>query len=92
MGLGKRFADVSMSKIYLLENRLSGALKPVTPRREFVNRLGQRIHAGDRPTFVTNVTNWSVVALWVAGMASVAVILAVVGRLLYIDAEKKRSA
>ncbi len=92
MGMGKRFADVSMSKIHSLENRLSGTLKPVAPRREFVNRLGQRIHAGDRPTFVTNVTNWSVVALWVAGMAFLEVVLAVVGRLLYVNSEKKRSA
>ena len=82
MGMGKRFADASMAKISSLENRLSGTLKPVAPRKEFINGLGQRIQAGSRPTFVNPVANWHLFALLVAGLVSLAVFLAMVARAL----------
>jgi len=92
MGMGKRFSDASIAKIASLENRLSGALKPVAPRREFVHGLGQRIQAGYRPTFVDKVVNWHIYALVVAGMVSVAVFLALIVRALVDLAGKKRIA
>ncbi len=51
----KRFSEPSMAKIASLENRLSGALKPVAPRKEFVYGLAQRIQSTQRPTFVDRV-------------------------------------
>jgi hypothetical protein len=92
MGMGKKLADASMAKISSLENRLSGTLKPVAPRREFVNGLGQRILAGSRTSLVNHVANWHILAMLVAGFLSLAVFLAMVTRALLVLYGKKRTA
>jgi hypothetical protein len=92
MGMGKRYVDISLAKISSMENRLSGTLKPVMPRKEFVNRLGQHIQTGYRPTFVNNVTNWHIYALLVAGMVSIAVFLAMIVRGLLENTNRERTA
>jgi len=90
MGMGKKLADAS-AKILSLENRLSGTLKPVAPRREFVNGLGQRIQAGSRASLVNQVANWHILAMLVAGFLSLAVFLAMVTRALLMLYGKKRT-
>ncbi len=90
MGLGKRLVEIPVAKIASLENRLSGVLKPVAPRQEFINRLGQHMHTGSRPTLVNNVANWHIIALMVAGLASVVVGTAMIARALVANAQKKR--
>jgi len=92
MGMGKRFADASMAKISSLENRLSGLLRPVAPRKEFIHGLGHRIQSGNRATLVNHVANWHVLAMLLAGMVSLAVFLAMVARALVSLVGKKRAA
>jgi hypothetical protein len=92
MGIGKKIADASMAKINLLENRLSGALKPIAPRREFVDGLGQRIQTGKQVAFVTHITDWYILAMLIAGLASLAVFLAMLARALLALSGKKRTA
>ena len=77
MGIGKNLADATLARISSLENRLSGTLKPVAPRQEFVHGLGQRIQAGNQTSFVHTVANWPILALLIAGFVSLAVLLAV---------------
>lgn len=92
MGIGKRFADASMARISSLENRLSGLLKPIAPRKEFIHGLGHRIQSGNRATLVNHVANWRILALLIAGMVSLAVFLAMVARALVLLGGKKRAA
>ena len=92
MGKGKNFADASMAKISSMENRLSGTLKPVAPRQEFVHGLGQRIQAGNRTAFVNTIANWHILAMLIAGFVSLAVLLAMVTRALLALSGKKRAA
>ena len=92
MGTGKKLVDASIAKISSMENRLSGTLKPVTPRREFVHGLGQRIQAGSRIALVNYVANWHILALLIAGFVSLAVLLAMVARALLALSGKKRTA
>jgi len=92
MGMGKRFADASMATITSLENRLSGTLKPITPRQEFIHGLGQRIQAGNRTALVNHVPNWHILAMMIAGLVSLAVFLAMVARALLTLFGKKRTA
>ncbi len=92
MGMGKRFADASMAKISSVEKRLSGLLKPIAPRKEFIRGLGHRIQSGTRATFVNHVSNWHIIAMLVAGMVSLAVFLAMVGRMLVSLLGKKHAA
>ena len=91
MGMGKKLADASMAKISSLEDRLSGTLKPVAPRREFVHGLGQRIQSGNRTVLLNPVSNWHVVALLIAGFVSLAVFLAMVARALVSLSGKRRT-
>ncbi len=92
MGIGKRFSDASIAKIASLENRLSGALKPVTPRQEFVHGLRQSIQRGGRPTFVDQVARWHLYALLAAAAVSMAVFLAFIVRALVEAIGKKGHA
>ena len=91
MGLGKKLADASMAKINSLESRLSGTLKPIAPRREFVDGLGQRIQTGNQAAFVNYLTNWHILAMLIAGFVSLAVLLAMLARALVTLLEKKRT-
>jgi hypothetical protein len=92
MGKGKNLADATMAKISSMENRLSGTLKPVAPRQEFVHGLGQRIQAGNRTGFVFTVANWHILAMLIAAFVSLAVLLAMTMRALLALSGKRRSA
>lgn len=92
MGKGKNLPDASIAKISSMENRLSGALKPVAPRREFVHGLGQRIQAGNQTGLVYTFANWHILAMLIAGFVSLAVLLAIVMRALLALSGKKRTA
>jgi hypothetical protein len=89
--MGKNLADASMAKISSMENRLSGTLKPVAPRQEFIHGLGQRIQAGNRTAFVNHIANLHILAILIAGLVSLAVLAAMVSRALLVMAEKKRA-
>ncbi len=86
----KQFADASMGKIASLENRLSGVLRPIKPRKEFVHGVAHRIQAGTQAAFADRIANWHLIAVLIAGLISLAVFLAVVGRALLSLLGKKR--
>ena len=92
--MGKRInlADASMAIFSSMENRLSGTLKPVAPRQEFIHGLGKRIQAGNRTAFVNTIANWHILAMLIAGFVSLAVLLAMVTRALLALSGKKRAA
>jgi hypothetical protein len=92
MRTGKSLADASMAKISSMENRLSGTLKAVAPRREFVHGLSQRILSGSRVVLENRTANWHVLAVVIAGFVSLAVLLAMVARALLSLSGKKRTA
>jgi len=92
MGKGKNLANASLEKISSMENRLSGTLKPVAPRQEFVHGLGQRIQAGDQTAFVNTIVNWPIIAMIFASFVSLAVLLAMLARALLALTGRKRSA
>jgi hypothetical protein len=88
----RKFADASMERITSMENRLSGVLKPIKPRKEFVYGVAQRIQTKTQTIFVDSVANWRFAAMLIAGLLSMAVFLAVVGRVLASLLRKKRTA
>jgi hypothetical protein len=92
-GKVKQFADASMGKLNSLEKRLSGVLRPVTPRKEFVHGVARHIQTEPRTTlFVERIAHWHVVAMLIAGVVSLAVFLAVAVRALVSLLGKKRTA
>ena len=81
-----------MEKISSLENRLSGVLKPIKPRKEFVHGVGQTILARSQTALVERVANWRLIAMLIAGFISSAVFLAVLGRVLVTLLRKRGTA
>ena len=92
MGMKNKFAEPSPAKITSMENRLSGTLKPVRPRQEFVYGLRSQIQTRKRTTLVNHVANWHILAMLVAGFVSLAVLVAMAARALLTMAGKKRTA
>ncbi len=88
----KRLSDASMAKIASLDNRLSGALKPVAPRKEFVYGLGRQIQSTQRPTFVDQVANWHLFALLAAAVVSMVIFLGFIVRAIIEAVARKRTA
>ena len=88
----KQFADASMERISSIEKRLSGVLQPIKPRKEFVHGVAHRIQAGTQATIVDRLANWHFIAMLIAGLISLAVFLAVLGRVLLTLLDKKRTA
>lgn len=87
-----KLADPSMAKITSMEDQLSNTLKPVAPRHEFVHSLGQRIQEGNRSTFMHTVVSWHILAMLIAGFASLAVLLAMFSRALVALSKRRRTA
>ena len=92
MGKGKDLANASMAKISSMEKQLSNTLKPVRPRQEFVNGLGQRIQAGNRAGLVNRLANWHIFAMAIAAFVSLAVVVAMLMRALLALSARKRTA
>ncbi|MGA2503730.1 MAG: hypothetical protein ABSG01_06525 [Anaerolineales bacterium] len=88
----RKFADASMEKITSMENRLSGVLRPIKPRKEFVHEVAERIQTKSQTAFVDRVAEWHLVAMLIAGFVSMAVFLAVLGRVISSLIKKKSSA
>ncbi len=77
MGVAKQIVDASKATYASLEKRLSGVLKPVLPRREFVHGLGQQFQNVNRPTIVSRLTNIHFILIILVFALSVVAILAV---------------
>jgi hypothetical protein len=89
----KQFADASMGRLTSLENRLSGVFRPIKPSKEFVRGVARRIQTRSQADLlVKRIANWRLVAMLIAGLITLAVFLAVVGRTLLSLLEKKRTA
>lgn len=70
-------------KINGLEKKLSGTLRPVAPRTEFVRGLGRRIQSLRNTVVQARADTWQFVLLMLAGFLSLGVALAVLGRALF---------
>ena len=79
----KSIAEATKGKISSIEERLSGVLRPVKPRKEFVHGVAQHIQTGNRMTFlVDRLQKVHIIAILIAGVVSVAVFVAIVWRAL----------
>jgi hypothetical protein len=92
MEKGKNLLDATAGKISAMENWLSGALKPVRPRQEFVHGLRHRFEGGGQVTLVNSMLNWHVLVLLISGLIALATLLAMVVRALLVLSERKRAA
>ena len=69
------FLKASKNRIVELEHRLSGVLKPIKPRQEFVKGLRQRIDVLHKPSIVGNLSLFQLLFVILAGVFSAAVLV-----------------
>jgi hypothetical protein len=86
----KELAGASRGKILSMEHRLSGVLRPINPRNEFIHGVARHIRETPRVTLVDRITNWHLTAILIAALVSLAVFLALLGRALLTLLGKER--
>jgi hypothetical protein len=90
MATDEHLTDIPKGKLTSLESRLSGVLKPIPPRQEFVRDLSHRIQRNKQASLVNHVANWHFFAMLVASLFSLAVLIAVGVRAVWSLTSKKR--
>lgn len=85
----KRTVTLSENQLSALESHLAGTLKPVTPPREVVQRLRQRINSAQARRIVSNLRDWQTMFVVFGGVMSSLLALITIGRALYYFVGKK---
>jgi hypothetical protein len=75
MNAARHEKNIPSLKMKLIESRLAGTLKPISPRRDFVNRLGEHIHSIRPLAIVNRVDNIHYIVALLAGFVSLGVLL-----------------
>lgn len=89
MKSARQIVEASKAKFNILESKLAGTLKPVTPRREFVRGLESHIRTNQPPAMVSRLAGVHSALLLIAGLLSVGVLVALGMRALFSLVGKK---
>ncbi len=73
----------------VLEAHLAGTLKPVTPPRDIIQRLRERIHMPDREEITLRLTDWRRLLFVFGGVVSGMLVLITIARALYYFAGRR---
>jgi hypothetical protein len=78
-----KLTNLSEEELDAIEAHLAGILRPVAPRRDFVQSLGGRIHIPPRSEITVRLTDWRKLVLVFSGVLSGALAILTVGRAMY---------
>ncbi len=81
--MSKRQEKLSPENIESLEAHLAGTLRPVTPPKDFVQRLRNRIHLPERDVIVSRLRDWKRLFLVFGSVMSGMMLLITIARALY---------
>ncbi len=73
----------SEDQLFTLEEHLAGTLKPITPPRELVSRLRDRIHFPERGEIVSRLGNWKRLFIIYSGVMSGMLVLITIARAFF---------
>jgi hypothetical protein len=76
-------ADEYQDHLDAIERQLAGALRPVTPPQELIQRLRSRIRIPDRNEIADRLRDWQTLMLVLGGVISGAVVVITFARALY---------
>jgi len=82
MSIKEQIMNASKDQLGILESKLNGLLKPIAPRREFVNTLRARIHVTNAPAIIGRFTNIQFLVMMILGVLSGVVLVSVGARFL----------
>ena len=81
--MSKRQDNLSPENIEYLEAHLAGTLRPVSPPKDFVQRLRDRVRIPERDVLVSRLRDWRKLFLVFGSVMSGMVILITIARALY---------
>jgi hypothetical protein len=81
--MSKRQEKLSPENIESLEAHLAGTLRPVTPRKDFVQHLRDRVRLPKREVLVSRLRDWNRLFLVFGSVMSGMMILITIARALY---------
>jgi hypothetical protein len=81
--MSTRKANLDPEQIDAIEGRLAGTLRPVSPPKDFVQRLRGHIHFPERSEIVVRLQDWRRLILVFGGVLSGTVAILTVARALY---------
>ncbi len=90
MSVTNQFHDATKARLASLENRLSGMLQPIPPRKEFVRGLNHRIQTVHQSNIVNYFTNLHFVLILLAGLFTLGLLVGVGLRALLVLFGKKQ--
>ena len=73
----------SERRLEAIEARLAGALRPVAPSQELLQRLRSRIHFPDRHEIASRLRDWKTLMLVLGGVISGAIVLLTFARAVF---------
>jgi hypothetical protein len=76
-------ADLPEEQLDAIEAHLAGTLKPITPRKDFVQHLRGRIHLPQRGEIAYRLQDWRTLLLVFSGVLSGALVILTVARAFY---------
>ena len=81
--MSKRQDKLSPENVEYLEAHLAGTLRPVSPPKDFVQRLRDRVRLPERDVLVSRLRDWRTLFLVFGSVMSGMVILITIARALY---------
>jgi hypothetical protein len=88
--MNSRQEKITPENIESLEAHLAETLRPVVPRKDFVQRLRDRIRLPERAEIVSRLTDWKRLLLVFASvMSGMAIVITIVRALYYIVGRRK---
>lgn len=85
----RKMTSTSAEELDVLEAHLAGTLKPVTPPKDIIQRLSERIHMPDREEITLRLTDWRRLFFVFGGVLSGMLVLITVARTLYYFAGRR---
>ena len=81
--MSKQQNDPSLKNFESLEAHLAGTLRPVTPPKDFVHRLRDRVHLPERAVIVSRLRDWNRLFVVFGSVMSGMLVIITVARALY---------
>jgi len=81
--MNKQQDKTSLENLEFLEAHLAGTLRPVSPPRDFAQRLSDRIRIPERQVIVSRLRDWNKLLLVFGSVMSGMLVIITVARALY---------
>ncbi len=90
--MSKRKDELTPESLTYLEAHLAGVLRPVTPPKDIVQRLRDRIHLPERDEIISRLQDWNRLILVFASVMSGMMLVITIARALYFLVGRRKIA